>query len=73
MNRNKENISRCDYVYQATNYSYKLEISKKLTLKIEHITFLMTWSILNTLIQAYEKQTKRRTKILVFTTLDILD
>ena len=26
---------------------------KKLTLKIEQITFLMTWSVLKTLIQAY--------------------
>ena len=51
MNRNKENFSKYDYVYQATNYWYKWEISKKLTLKIERITFLMSWLILKTLIQ----------------------
>ena len=33
-NRTKENISRYDYVYQATNFQYKWEISKKLILKI---------------------------------------
>ena len=53
MNRNKENVSRYDYIYQATNYYYKWEISNKVTLKIERITVLMTWSILKTLIQAY--------------------
>ena len=53
MNRNKENVSRYEYVYQGTNYYYKWEISNKVTLKIERITFLMTWSILKTLIQAY--------------------
>ena len=30
-------------------------ISKKLTLKIESITFWMTWLVLKTLIQVYEK------------------
>ena len=51
MNRNKENFSKYDYVYQATNYWYKWEISKKLTLKIERITFLMSWLILKALIE----------------------
>ena len=39
MNRNKEFVSRENYVYQAKNYWYKWEIPNKLTLKIEHITF----------------------------------
>ena len=50
INRNKENVSRYNYGYQATNYWYKWEISKILTLKIEHINFLMEWSMLETLI-----------------------
>ena len=53
MNRNKENVSQYDHVYQAKNYWYKWEMSNKLTLKIEHITFLMIWSILKTLIETY--------------------
>ena len=39
---NKETTSRYNYVYQAANYSYKREISNKLTLKTEHVTFSMT-------------------------------
>ena len=38
-NRNKEFVSRDNYVYQATNHWYKWEIPNKLTLKIEYITF----------------------------------
>ena len=53
MNHNKENISRYDYFYRATNYQDKWEISKKLTLKIEQITFLMMWSISKAFIEAY--------------------
>ena len=37
INRNKKQISKYDYVYQATNYSYKGKTSSKLTLKIEHL------------------------------------
>ena len=49
-------------------------ISNKLTLKIKHVTFLMIWSILKTLIQGYWNRLsyKSHTKILVFTTLDTL-
>ena len=36
-------------------WAYKWEISNKLTLKIEHLTFFMIWSILKTLIQMYKK------------------
>ena len=39
MNHNKENISRYDYFYRATNYQDKWEISKKLTLKIEQKSY----------------------------------
>ena len=53
MNRNKENVSRYDYVYQTTSYQYKWEILKRLALKIEHITFLMIWLIFKILMQAY--------------------
>ena len=53
MNHNKITAQRYDYVYQAINYQYKWGISNKLTLKVEHITYLMTWSILKTLIEAY--------------------
>ena len=35
------------------HWTYKWEISKKLTWNIEHITFLMKWLILKTLIQTY--------------------
>ena len=55
LNHNKKTVSRNNYVYQRTNYYDKWEISNKLTLKTEHITFLMAWSILKTLIQAYLK------------------
>ena len=37
------------------NWTYKWEISRKLILKIVHITFSVTWSILKILIRAYEK------------------
>ena len=39
MNRDKNTAPRYDYVYEVANYYYKWEISNKLTLKIEHITF----------------------------------
>ena len=53
LNRNKEKVSKYNDVYQATNYLYKWEMWNKLTLKIKHITFWMTWSILKTFIEAY--------------------
>ena len=46
INHNRKSVSRYDYVYQATNYQYKWEISKKLTSKVERVTFLMIWLIL---------------------------
>ena len=39
MNHNKKTASRYNYVYQATNYLYKWEISHKVTLKIKHYFF----------------------------------
>ena len=39
MNHNKKTASRYNYVYQATNYLYKWEISQKVTLKIKHYFF----------------------------------
>ena len=67
----KKTAARYNNVYQATIYWYKCEISNKLTLKIEHITFLKTWSILKTL-KTFLKIDKTHTKTLVFATSDIL-
>ena len=53
LNRNKENVSRYDYFYQATNHQFKREVSNKLILKMKCITFLVILLILKILIQAY--------------------
>ena len=42
MNHNRENVSRYDYVYQATNYWYEWKILNNLTSKIELISFTIT-------------------------------
>ena len=69
MNCNKENVSRYE-VYQATNYWYKWDISKKLTSKIEDITFWMTWS--TDFDSNLLKIDKSSCKKLVFTTLNVV-
>ena len=54
MNGDKDVVAIYDYIYQATIETFEWEIlKKKKILKILHITFLMIWSILETLTETY--------------------
>ena len=73
MNRNKENVSKYDYIYQTKNYySYKMGAVKQIDTKNRTYYFYNDMINIKNFDPNLLKIDKNHTKTLVFTTLDIL-
>ena len=73
MNRNKENVSKYDYIYQTKNYySYKMGAVKEIDTKNRTYYFYKDMINIKNFDPNLLKIDKNHTKTLVFTTLDIL-